>query len=122
MKLDFMKASEARATAKDCKDTVTDEHYAQMVREINRRIGHAAEVGEFGCKVRVDDLFGMVGLKNLSEYHRKPHTLTIINGLRYAGYTAKLRHNYTDEWYPYITISWKTRDKEKRNENRNYYR
>lgn len=114
MKLDFMKASEAKAMAEDTRGVVTDEHYAQMVREINRRIGHAAEVGEFGCKVRVDDLFGMVGLKNLSEYYRKPHTLTIIDGLRYAGYTAKLLPNYTDEWFPYIDISWKTRDKEKK--------
>lgn len=106
MKLDFMSASEARATAKDCKDTVTDEHYAQMVREINRRIGHAAEVGESECKVRVDDLFGMAGLSNLSVYYLRGHTFTIINGLRRAGYTAELVSNYTDEWFLHIDISW----------------
>lgn len=116
MKLDFMKASEAKAMAEDTSGVVTDEHYAQMVREINRRIGHAAEVGESECKVRVDDLFGMARLSNLSVYYLKGHTLTIINGLRRAGYTAELVSNYTDEWFLHIAISWKTRDKEKRNE------
>ena len=106
MNLDFMKASEAKSLTEDCKNALTDEHYAQMVRGINRRIGHAAEVGEFGCKVRVDDLFSTVGLKNLSGYYRKGHTLTIINSLCYAGYAVELVPNYTDKYFLSIDISW----------------
>ena len=106
MNLEVMKASEARSISKDYAFKVTDEHYAHMVREINKRIGHAAEVGEFECKVRVDDLFSVVGLKNLSDYYRKGHTLTIINSLCYAGYAVELVPNYKDKYFLSIDISW----------------
>lgn len=106
MKLEIMEASEARALAEDCKVTVTDEHYAEMVREINRRIGYATEVGEFECKVRVDDLFYMAELSNLREEYRKAHVHTIINGLRRAGYTAELSFSYAGPSYLHIVISW----------------
>lgn len=106
MKLEFTSASEAKAVAEDSRVVVTDEHYAQMVRGVNRRIGYATESGEFECKVRVDDLFSMAELYSLREENRKAHVLTIINGLREAGYTAELSFSYAGPSYLHIDISW----------------
>lgn len=106
MKLDFRSASEAKEIAEDSRDVVTVEHYEQMVRGINRRIGHAAEVGEFECMVRVDDLFNIAELYSLREEYRKAHVHTIINGLREAGYTAELSFSYAGPSYLHIVISW----------------
>lgn len=106
MKFEFTSASEAKAVAEDSRVVVTDEHYSQMVRGINRQIGHAAEVGEFECKVRVDDLFNMAELFSLREEYRKTHVHTIINDLREAGYTAELSFSYAGPSYLHIVISW----------------
>lgn len=106
MKFEFTSASTAKAVAEDSRVVVTNEHYAEMVLEINRQINYAAEAGEFECKVRVDDLFSMAELYSLREENRKPHVLTIINGLREAGYTAELSFSYAGPSYLHIVISW----------------
>ena len=106
MKLDFMKASEARALAEDCKATVTDEHIAEMVRGINERIAYIAQSGEFVYKIHVDDLFGMVWLNDLSSKDRHSPILSIIRALRSAGYTAELGANLVGTSCLHIVIKW----------------
>ena len=106
MKLDFMKASEARALAEDCKVTVTDEHIAGMVQGINDRIAYTARSGKFMYKIHVDDLFGMVWLNNLSVKDQQAPILTIIHELRSAGYTAELGANLVGTSCLHIVIKW----------------
>ena len=106
MNLDFMKASEARALAEDCKVRVTDEHLTKMVDGINGRIAYIAKKGEFKYNIHVDDLFGMAGLNNLNKEDQKATVLTITNALRCAGYTVEPFSSYTLDRFLQIVVKW----------------